>query len=193
MEAFSDAVFAIAITLPIVEVQVPATTGAPLSNELLRLWPSYLGYLLSFLVIGLYWTHHHFSGAIYRGVSHGFLLSTLLFLMAIGFVAFPTRIFAEHVHDPANRHAAAAFYTGSLAIVSLTWLNKWLQAIRSHVIDQRLDPAYVRGLTIQYTVTSAAFIIAFLATMLYWALGIAIAAAVTLYYLRPPPRPQYVG
>jgi uncharacterized membrane protein len=68
MEAFAEAVFAIAITLPIVEIQVPRVeSGAALAVALLELWPSYLGYWLSFLVIGLYWIHHHFGGRIFVG------------------------------------------------------------------------------------------------------------------------------
>jgi len=194
MEAFSDAVFAIAITLPIVEVRMPEIKqGDPvLAQEFLRLWPSFVGYGLSFLVIGLYWVHHHFNGMIFRRVTHGFLLSTLLFLMAIGFVAFPTHLFAQYVHDPVNRHAATAIYVGSLTIVSLTWLVKWLHGVASRAIDDRLRRSYVRRMTIQYVATSAAYVIAFLVTLVSWAAGLTIAFAITLYYLRPPPAPEYL-
>ena len=99
MEIFADAVFAIAFTLPMVEMKLPEA-GPAFERQLLELWPSYLGYALSTLVIGIYWAHHHFSGAIYRTTGHRFLLATLLFLAAIGFIAFPTRAFAEHIHDP---------------------------------------------------------------------------------------------
>src|SRR5688572_33400737 len=99
MEIYADAVFAIAFTLPVVELQVPEV-GPGFGLRLLELWPQYLGYVLSALVIGLYWVHHHFSGAIYRTTGHHFLLATLLFLVAIGFIAFPTRTFAEHLHEP---------------------------------------------------------------------------------------------
>src|SRR3712207_4376036 len=109
MEAFADGVFAIAFTLPIVEFALPHVGGKPLGDELVALWPDYLGYALASLVIGLYWEHHHFSGAIYRTTGHYFNLATVLFLAAIGFIAFPARVFAEHVahHDPAEQAAAA--------------------------------------------------------------------------------------
>ena len=96
MEIFADAVFAIAFTLPILELKLPEP-GPNFVEGLLDLWPSYLGYLLSAAVIGIYWAQHHFSGAIYRTAGHHFLLATILFLTAIGFISFPTRAFAEHI------------------------------------------------------------------------------------------------
>jgi uncharacterized membrane protein len=194
MEAFSDAVFAIAITLPIVEIQVPEVNeeGASLAAQLMTLWPSYLGYLLSFLVIGLYWAHHHFSGKIYSKVDHVFLLITLLFLMSVGFVAFPTRVFSEFVADAENRGAAATFYATALFLVSLTWLLKWLYGTWAHLVDERLDPAYIHRLTVKYVVTTAIYAIAAALTLLHWGLGITVATLITLFYLRPPERPVYL-
>src|SRR5688500_4737418 len=120
-ETFADAAFAIAFTLPMVEITLPEA-GPDFGSELLALWPQYLGYGLSALVIGLYWAHHHFSGAIYRTTGHHFLLATMLFLAAIGFIAFPTRAFAEHVLDPATREPAAIFYACALAATAVAWL-----------------------------------------------------------------------
>ena len=108
MEIFADAVFAIAFTLPVVELKIPEP-GPGFGERLLDLWPSYLEYALSALVIGIYWVQHHFSGAIYRTTGHHFLLATMLVLAAIGFIAFPTRAFAEHIQDPAAREAGAIF------------------------------------------------------------------------------------
>ncbi len=74
MDIFADAVFAIAFTLPILELKLPEP-GPGFVAGLGELWPSYLGYVLSALVIGLYWVHHHFAGAIYRTTGHHFLLA----------------------------------------------------------------------------------------------------------------------
>jgi uncharacterized membrane protein len=78
LEAFADAVLAIAFTLSIVELKIPSA-GPGYGSRLMELWPSYLGFGLSALVIGIYWVNHHFSGAIYRTAGHWFLLATLLF------------------------------------------------------------------------------------------------------------------
>lgn len=195
MEAFSDAVFAIAITLPIVEVQVPkAAADLPgLAAELLGLWRSYLGYFMTFVVIGLFWSHHHFSGIIYRKVNHGFLLMTLLFLMAVGFVAFPTRVLAEYLGDPIHNQTATTFYVAALLVASLAWLLKWVYGVKDHLVDERLEPAYVARLTRKYTLTSAAYLVALLLSFPSPYLALGLAAAITLLYLRAPEPPVYRG
>ncbi|HEY5723546.1 MAG TPA: TMEM175 family protein [Allosphingosinicella sp.] len=190
MEIFADAVFAIALTLPMVEIALPEP-GPRFAADLLALWPQYLGYGLSVLVIGIYWVHHHFSGAIYRTTGHHFLLATILFLLAIGFIAFPTRAFAEHIQDPATREAGAIFYTCALAATNLAWLVKWKTGCATGDVDDRLEPSYVERLTRKYQVTAALMVAAAALVFLRWEAGLALAAAVILYYLRAPETPVY--
>jgi len=190
MEIFADAVFAIAFTLPLLELKMPET-GPSFTRELLELWPQYLGYALSALVIGLYWVHHHFSGAIYRTTGHHFLLATLLFLALIGFIAFPTRVFAEHLHDPHARETGAILYTCALAAIALAWLIKWRTGCATGDVDDRLDPAYVARLTRKYQWMTALMAAAAALSFLRWEAGLALAAAVTLFQLRAPETPVY--
>jgi len=191
MEIFADAVFAIAFTLPLVELPMPEA-GPDFGAELLALWPSYLGYVLSTLVIGLYWVHHHFSGAIYRTTGHHLLLATMVFLMTIGFIAFPTRAFAEHLHDPHARQAAAIFYICALAAIALTWLLKWKTGVATGDVDDRLEGEYVARLTRKYSVTAAVSVAAAGLAFVRWEAGLALAAAVLVFYLRAPETPAYV-
>jgi TMEM175 potassium channel family protein len=190
MEAFADAVFAIALTLPVVEIEMPRPNG-DFARQLAELWPSYLGYALSALVIGIYWVHHHFSGGIYRTTGHRFLLATLVFLVAIGFIAFPTRAFAEHVADPAAREAGAQFYALALAATALTWWVKWRTGLAQGDVDRRLDPAYVARLNRRYAATTGLMAAAAGLSLARWEAGLALAAAVTLSYLRAPETPIY--
>jgi uncharacterized membrane protein len=191
MEIFADAVFAIAFTLPLVELPMPEP-GPGFGERLLELWPNYLGYALSTVVIGLYWVHHHFSGAIYRTTGHQFLLATMLFLMTIGFVAFPTRAFAEHLHDPDAREAAAIFYAAALAALALAWLVKWQTGRATGDVDDRLDPAYVARLTRRYQLVALLMVGAALLAVLRWEAGLALAAVVLLGFLRAPETPVYL-
>ena len=94
VETFSDGVFAIAITLLILIIQ-PPRSGAHLGHELLRLWPSYLAYAISFLTIGIMWVNHHTIFRHIERVDRTFLLLNLMLLMLVAFVPFPTRIAAE--------------------------------------------------------------------------------------------------
>ena len=191
MEIFADAVFAIAFTLPMVELKLPEP-GPDFGWQLLELWPSYLGYALSTLVIGIYWAHHHFSGAIYRTTGHRFLLATVLFLAAVGFIAFPTRAFAENIHDPIARASGARFYAVALAVTAVAWWVKWRTGKAMGDVDSRLDPSYVARLDRKYAMMAAVMVAAAALTFVSWELGLALAGAVTLYHFRPPETPTYV-
>ena len=191
LEAFADAVFAIAFTLPIVEIKVPHG-DEPLAAQLAELWPSYLAYAISSLVIGIYWIHHHFSGAIYRTSGHWFNVATVLFLTAIGFIDYPARAFAEHLPDPAGRGPAAIFFVASLAVTGVTWWIKWkVGRARGHV-DVRLEPHYVDRLERRYNASTVLLVIAAGLALLRWEAGLVLASAVTLYFLLAPPTPVYI-
>ncbi|MFN3725715.1 MAG: TMEM175 family protein [Allosphingosinicella sp.] len=190
LEAFADAVFAIAFTLPIVEIKVPHG-DEPLTAQLAELWPSYLAYAISSLVIGIYWIQHHFSGAIYRTSGHWFNVATVLFLTAIGFIDFPARAFAEHLPDPDGRGPAAIFFVAGLALTGVTWWIKWkVGRSRGHV-DARLEPHYVDCLNRRYNVSTVLLIVAAALALIRWEVGLALASAVTLFYLLAPPTPVY--
>ena len=190
MEIFADAVFAIAFTLPIVELTLPEG-GPGFGERLIGLWPSYLEYALSALVIGIYWVQHHFSGAIYRTTGHRFLVATILFLATIGFIAFPTRAFTEHLHDPEARISGAIFYPWALTATSLGWLLKWETGRATGDVDARLEPAYVARLTLKYRLTSALMLVAAAISLFNWAIGLALAGVITLYFVRAPETPVY--
>ena len=190
MEAYADAVFAIAFTLPVVEIALPQGHDH-LSRQLSALWPEYLGYGIASLVIGIYWVHHHFTGAIYRTTGHYFNLATVLFLAAIGFVAFPARVFAEHVADLAAVAAAANFFTCSLSVTGVSWLFKWTVGRISGHVDARLDPAYVMRLDAMYWRSTIVLVAAAALGFAWWPAGLALAAAATLRYLVPPETPVF--
>ena len=190
MEAFADAVFAIAITLPVVHFEMPEK-GPHLGRELIALWPQYLGMVLASLVIGLYWVQHHFSGAIYRTTGHYFNLATVLFLTGIGFIAFPARVFAEHLPDEASRADAARYFTVSLAFLGITWLVKWTVGRRTGHVDARLERAYVHHLDRVYAISNVLLVAAAVLTLASWRAGVSLSLLVTCFYLVPPRTPEY--
>jgi uncharacterized membrane protein len=190
MEAFADAVFAIAFTLPVVSIHLPEG-GPGFAGRLAELWPAYLGYGLASLVIGIYWVHHHFSGAIYRTTGHYFNLATVLFLTAIGFIAFPARAFAERISDPVARQTGAVFFVFGLFVTSLTWLIKWTVGRKSGHVDDRLEVAYVDRLDGRYRVSVAVTGAAAGLVLLQWQAGLAVGLLVLLTYTLPPETPKY--
>ncbi len=194
MEAFADGVFAIAFTLPIVGITLPsiARGGAVLGNDLIQLWPSYLGYIIASLIIGLYWVQHHFSGAIYRTTGHWFLLATILFLTLIGFVAFPAKVFAEHLPDPTSRPAGAQYLVVTLTITSLCWLLKWTVGRVRGQVDTRLERAYVDRLDRRFRLVAFCNVLAALLVFARWEAGLALSILLLLWLARPPETPSYI-
>jgi uncharacterized membrane protein len=193
MEAFADAVFAIAFTLPVVHIVLPEVEepGSALAHGLVELWPSYLGYLLASFVIGMYWVHHHFSGAIYRTTGHWFLVATAIFLAMIGFIAFPARVLSEHMSDAAAREAATVYWVLSLTALAITWFLKWTVGLRHGQVDARLEPSYVARLNRRYILFGLSNVAAAALVLFSWPLGLALSSALMLSLLLPPETPRY--
>ncbi|MEO6256127.1 MAG: TMEM175 family protein [Sphingomicrobium sp.] len=193
MEAFADGVFAIAFTLPIFNIVMPgvARSGALLGQDLWTIWPQYGGYLLASTIIGLYWVHHHFSGAIYRTTGHWFLVATTIFLATIGFIAFPARVFAGNFSDPLARAPASQFLVFSLAAVSLAWLLKWNVGRTRGQVDSRLEPAYIGRLNRRYRYMALWNIAAAALSLVVWQAGLGMAVAGLAFKILPPETPRY--
>lgn len=119
LEAFSDGVLAIAITLLVLEVKVPSAGHGKLLAALRDQWPSYAAYALSFVVIGIMWVNHH---GIFERIAHvdrPLLLLNLALLMGIAFLPFPTALFADYLREGgANSHVAAAVYGAAMVIIA---------------------------------------------------------------------------
>ncbi|MEO8176188.1 MAG: TMEM175 family protein [Sphingomicrobium sp.] len=193
MEAFADGVFAIAFTLPVFNIVLPGDGrgGSLLARDLWLIWPHYAGYVLASAIIGLYWVHHHFSGAIYRTTGHWFLIATVIFLASIGFIAFPARVFSDNIADPAARASAAQFLVIALAAVSLAWLLKWSVGRSRGQVDSRLDLAYVDRLNRRYQYMALWNVSAALLSLVVWQVGLGMAAAGLLFKIVPPETPRY--
>jgi uncharacterized membrane protein len=194
MEAFADAVFAIAFTLPVIHIVLPAVEhpGAALRGELIDLLPEYGGYLLASAVIGLYWVQHHFSGAIFRTTGHWFVIATTVFLAAIGFIAFPARVLAEHFPDAAARPAAAEYWVVSLAVVSIAWLLKWSVGVYRGHIDPRLEPDYVHRLMRNFRLIALGNVAAAVVVFVHWPSGLLLSGLLMGWLLLPPGTPRYL-
>ena len=125
VEAFSDGVFAIAITLLVLEIKVPklphTVSSEALASALLDLWPSYLAFLLSFFAILIMWINHHGLFNLVRRVNHSFLYANGFLLLLVSFVPFPTSVLAEYL-DGRALNTAAAFYCGTFIFISIGFI-----------------------------------------------------------------------
>jgi uncharacterized membrane protein len=193
VEAFSDGVFAIAITLLIIEIGVPHVEGGSnLGDEILDLWPSYGAYILSFVTIGIYWVNHHALYRLFHSTSHFFLMLNIFFLMAIAFIPFPTAVLGEYLDNEGQRQAAVSLYCAGLLFPAVGWFLVWAYAQYRGLVDDSLHPRYIRFANYQYLVSVIAYgtalVLAFLES---WA-ALALCAAITGVYLFPPRRPEYL-
>jgi len=188
LEAFSDGVFAIAVTLLILEIHVPAREHAEtLGHELLRIWPSYLGYLTSFLTIGVMWINHHYVFELIARVDRTMLLLNTLLLMLIAFVPFPTAVLAQFIETGGAR-SAAVLYGATLTLTAMTYFAWWRYAsagrrlIGDEVPDEVVDDitrAYLPGTLLYAGAALLAFLqpwvsaAAYLAIAVFYALPLA--------------------
>lgn len=107
LETFADGVLAIAVTLLIVDTQVSGQ--GDLGHRLLEIWPSYAGYAVSFLTIGIIWVNHHGLMAQIDRADRVFLFLNVFLLMVVAFIPFPTRLVAEHIQDDGATAAAVSY------------------------------------------------------------------------------------
>jgi len=184
IEAFSDGVFAIAITLLILELKVPKVEGPHMVADLLAgltgLWRSYVAFFLSFTSILVMWVNHHRIFTIVRKTDDAFLYWNGLVLLCVSVVPFPTALLAEYMSGPAA-NVAAAVYAGVALLIALAFTALWQHAIK----DKRLlTPGYredeVAELSQQYRYGPIAYVVAFgLAFVSPWAsIGLCLALVV---------------
>jgi uncharacterized membrane protein len=124
-EAFSDGVFAIAITLLVLDIRIPVSAFADPWSGLAHEWPAYLGFATSFVTIGGIWLAHHGIFRRLQYANNGIMRVNLLLLMAVSFLPFPTRFVAEAIRDTDAERAAVILYGASLLVISLLLGALW--------------------------------------------------------------------
>lgn len=154
IEAFSDGVFAIAITLLVWNIKVPhlyeQSDNADLLSALFNQWPSYLAYFISFVTILIMWVSHHRLFNYIRRSNDMFLFLNGLLLMFVTFVPFPTALLAEYVRTQ-YAGLAAAVYAGTYFAIAVVFNILWLYASQGkRLLSKTADPCLVRNITRQY-------------------------------------------
>jgi uncharacterized membrane protein len=127
LEAFSDGVFAIAATLLVLELRVPADSP-DLVESLRELWPAYAAYLVSFLTIGIIWVNHHTLLEHCRRVDRRFLYLNLLLLVAVGIVPFPTSLVDRYILSEHGASPALVVYGIGALLIALAFSGVFFYA-----------------------------------------------------------------
>lgn len=184
IEAFSDGVLAIVITLLVLEIRVPELSADLVSSELAhRLWemtPKFVGFITSFLVVGVYWVAHH-------NVFHYIARSdqvlpwlNLLTLMCICFIPFPTALIGEYPRST----IAVALYGGTLTICAIAFNILWWYVSRDYrLLNQNLSSQLVKRITRDYFLGIFPYLIAFVLAFFNSQISIFLYIATTLTYV----------
>ena len=191
LEAFSDGVFAIAITLLVLEIRLPdaheVETLGGLGHALVGLWPSYVGYVVSFVTAGIMWANHHNVVRLIGRVDHGLMVWNLLLLMAISFTPFPTAVMAEHLpHAGWDRTIAVAFYCGSFTLTALFYNLMWGHVARNrHLLRPHVTDAQVRAITRAYRPGTFLYGLAVATAFISVGAALAIVFGLALFFILP--------
>ncbi len=187
VEAFSDGVFAIAITLLVLELKVPHAVdlhagGRRLGAALLGMWPSYLAYLTSFVIILVMWVNHHILFTHIRRTSQLFLYLNGLLLLLVTFVPFPTALLAEYIEEP-EATTAAAVYSGTFVLVAIAFNLLWRHASGSgRLLGPDTDARQVQAITKQYLTGPALYLAALILAFVWVPASVGLCLALGLYF-----------
>jgi uncharacterized membrane protein len=186
IEAFSDGVFAIAITLLVLDIRVPKVAeGESLWHALGQQWPSYAAYFVSFATIGIIWVNHHAAFDRIARSSRTLLFVNLLLLLWVSSIPFPTSLVAEYLREGTNEHAAAAVYCATLLAMGATFSAIWIIAARGGLFIQELSERQVRVLLVRNLAGQVAYVIALGLAFVSAAAALALCGLVALYYVLP--------
>ena len=185
LETFADGVFAIAATLLILNVDSQVREGSTaVGQRLLEIWPSYIGYAVSFVTIGIIWSNHHTVMAQLGRVNRTFLMLNVFLLMCVAFLPFPTRLVAENLRDRSQLEPAALAYGGTMVAMSVCYLSLWLYAIAGRrLLRDDSDPRTVSGITRSYLPGAPVYCTATLIALVSPLASVALFGAIALFYV----------
>lgn len=182
LEAFSDGVFAIAITLLVLELNVPE--GQHLWEQLKDEWPSFAAFFVSFWVIGIIWVNHHAVLDHLARADRGVLYLNLLLLFTVVFIPFPTALLAEHLKSGESDHIAAIIYSGAFLGMSLAYGALWSYITHHrHLLGVELSDDEIRRVSRRFQVGTPFYAVQLAFAFISPALVLALNGALALYYM----------
>jgi uncharacterized membrane protein len=185
VEAFSDGVFAIAITLLVLELAVPSGSEDDLLGAVLDQWPSYLAYLVSFATIGAVWLEHTVITEYLDRATPILIRLNLLLLMVVAFLPFPTRLLGEYVGEDEPARVAVTIYGLSLFLASALVSLLWRYAVREQLIRPDLADADVKMLTKRLTPGLAGYVAMIVLGLFLPVLAVLGYLAIAVYIIVP--------
>jgi uncharacterized membrane protein len=177
---FSDAVFAIVITLLVLPLtaEIELVEGAGVAHQVIELGPRVLTFVVSFLVIGQFWIAHHRLFGYLRRYDAGLLWLNVVSLLTVAFMPFPAALLGAQ--STARDRFPVVFYAASLTVASACLTSTWVYALRRRLVDESLDHRQVAEFTLRAVTTTAIFMLSIGAAFL------GLLAAVIIWVALPP-------
>lgn len=186
LESFSDGVLAVAITLLVLNLQVPAP-GGHLGHALAREWPQYAAYAISFITIGIIWINHHITVSRLRTADHVVMFLNLILLMTVVVLPFTTDLMARYLREAHGQHLAALIYGVSLLAMSVSFalIHRHVLFARPELMREPPPAAERRRIFLRSTVGAAPYVVATALAPLSAYLTLGICGAVAVFYALP--------
>lgn len=194
LEAFSDGVFAVAITLLVLNIKIPGidvpASQLPDDTQLWLIlrneWPMLAAYTTSFATIGVMWLNHHRLFTHIKRTDTGLMLLNLLLLLVIVFIPFPTALVAEYLVHP-NQHAAALLYSGTNVIMAICFNLLWRYAsYHNRLLGKNVDARVVRAINRQYRFGPLPYLVAFILALFSTPASLTLCFLLALFFAIPP-------
>jgi uncharacterized membrane protein len=188
IEAVSDGVFAIAITLLVLTISAPDSTRySHLGHQLGQRWPALAAYVLSFVVIGIMWFNHHSIFAHFGRVDRPLFFLNLLLLMTIAFLPYPTGVLGEALHQGHGERTAAVFYSVTMTVNGFAWAALWLYASSGRrLLSPSFPEAQRRSATLAFTSGAAVYALTILVALVSAYACLVFYAVLAVYYALDP-------
>jgi uncharacterized membrane protein len=185
IEAFSDGVFAIAITLLILEIKVPHSAQESLAASLLHQWPSYMAFLLSFAYVGIMWMNHHRMFTHIKKSNDVLLVLNLLLLLGVSVVPFPTQVLADNFGGPGQR-TAAILYNCVYIVIGIFFNLLWRYAVSHHLLDRSLSAAAAASISRQYAAGPLMYVVCLGLVWVDVRISLGLSCAMAVFFVLPP-------
>jgi uncharacterized membrane protein len=194
LEAFSDGVFAVAITLLVLNIKPPPDTklgDMQLWSALLAQLPTMLAFVTSFATIGIMWINHHRLFNHIKRTDTGLMLLNLLLLLVIVFIPYPTALVAQQYALNPETHAAALLYSGTSVILAICFNILWrYAAYHNRLLGKDADTRAVKAISRQYLGGPLLYLIAFGLAFVNVAASIICILLLALFFALPPLKPR---
>jgi uncharacterized membrane protein len=194
VEAFSDGVFAVAITLLVLNIHGLPDPAKPLpDNDFLTTilrdqWPTYLAFITSFATIGVMWMNHHRLFTHIKRVDTNLFALNLLLLIVIVFIPFPTALLSSYILYP-QYHYAALLYCGTGILLAISFNLLWRYAsYKNRLLGGNVDQKAVEAISKQYRYGPLFYVVTFVLALVYVPASVVLTLLLALFFALPSQR-----